>query len=290
MRTYASLVAGPWSVATLALICTLPWIAGCSADPLVGPAENSSTAAAPPAAAPATPRTDSVSISLPRTVGLGSIFTLRAILVRSDGSRIEASQPRWFTPNLSVVAINPVTGIAAAVGVGTAVVTVSAEGLTATAMLTVEAPPNVTRSGALTVDAFSVVEFEYETAPGWKFYAPQLLVTAAPSTSVTVLTLEFHIPGLDEPIPIIGCGGLVSAGATRRLNGELYGDWAFTVDDPGHHATGEPSTAVVTFIDDTGAVGTITVRGAIEPGEPPDTYSGGENGGACFHGRGNDNR
>jgi hypothetical protein len=240
--------------------------------------------AAPPPTAPATAATDSASIALPRTVFLGSIFTLRAFLVRNDGSRIEVPKPEWFTPNFSVLAINPVTGIAAAVGVGTAVVTVRADGFTASATLTVEAPPSITRSGALTVNAFSVVEFRYPSATGQPFYAPQLLVTAADSTSVTILTLVFHIPGLDDPIPSIGCGGHILAGATRQLNGEVYGDWTFSIS--GQRATGEPATAVVTFIDDTGALGTITVRGPIESGGLPGTYTGGENGGPCFHGRG----
>jgi hypothetical protein len=221
---------------------------------------------------------------MPRTVFLGSIFTLRAFLVRSDGSRVEVPKPEWFTPNFSVLAINPATGIAAAVGVGTAVVTVRADGLTASAMLTVEAPTSTANSGALTVNAFSVVEFRYGSAPDQPFYAPQLLVTAATSTSVTILTLVFHIPGLDDPIPAIGCGGRILAGATRQLNGEVYGDCTFSLF--GQRATGEPATAVVTFIDDTGATGTITVRGPIESGGLPGTYTGGENGGPCFHGRG----
>lgn len=241
------------------------------------------TAAAPPPTVPAAAAIDSVSIALPRTVALGSIFTLRAFLVRSDGSRIEVPHADWFTANLSVLAINPVTGIAAAVGAGIAVVSVRAEGFTASATLTVEAP-SIAKSGALTINAFSVVEFEYDTAPGQTFYAPKLLVTAGASTSVTVLTLDFHIPGLDDPIPTIGCGGRVLAGLTRQLNGEVYGDWTFSMYDTGQRATREPATAVVTFIDDTGAAGTITVRGPIESGGLPGAYSGGENGGPCFHG------
>jgi hypothetical protein len=152
--------------------------------------------------------------------------------------RVEVPKPEWFTPNFSVLAINPATAIAAAVGVGTAVVTVRADGLTASAMLTVEAPTSTANSGALTVNAFSVVEFRYGSAPDQPFYAPQLLVTAATSTSVTILTLVFHIPGLDDPIPAIGCGGRILAGATRQLNGEVYGDCTFSLF--GQRATGEP--------------------------------------------------
>jgi hypothetical protein len=287
MRTHASRAIGAWGLPTLGLMCSLPWIAGCSADPPVGPVGNRTTAGAPPAAS--APRIDSISISMPGTTILGSAFTLHAFVFRSDGSRIEASEPRWSTPYQWVLAVNSVTGSAVAVGIGTTIVTVNAEGVAASATLTVQAPPGGGTSDALTVDAFSVVEFEYESLPGRKFYAPQLLVTAAPSGSVTVLTLEFHVPGLDDRIPTIACGGRVPPGGTRQLNGEVYGDWTFFFDDPGHRATGEPATAVVRFIDNTGATGAIRVHGPIEPGGLP-TYTGGRNSGACFHGYGSDSR
>jgi hypothetical protein len=40
----------------------------------------------------------------------------------------------------------------------------------------------------------------------------------------------------------------------------------------------------VTFVDDSRNVGVVTVPGLIVPGTFPQTYTGGENGGPCYHG------
>jgi hypothetical protein len=77
--------------------------------------------------------------------------------------------------------------------------------------------------------------------------------------------------------------GAIAAGTSRDLNGEVYGSWTFTFDWAASRATGEDATAVVTYIDDTGAMGTTTATGPVIHGTDPTTYTGGENGGACFH-------
>jgi hypothetical protein len=215
---------------------------------------------------------------------LGSTFTFHAVTVRSDSSRMPTAAPTWTTLNEAVLAINPITGVAAAVGVGTALVAVQADGLTATIAVTVIPPtPNPRGSSALTVNSFSVIELEYPSQPNHQYYAPQLNVTAASGMPVTVLTLRFNVPGIGDSL-IVGCGGRIPAGASRDLNGEVYGDWLFTFDHDGTAATSTSATATVTFIDSTGATGSITTQGLIVSGTFPTTY--GSNSGPCFHGYG----
>jgi len=85
--------------------------------------------------------------------------------------------------------------------------------------------------------------------------------------------------------PSFSCGGALSA-APRDLFGEVYGDWLLEIAGSGERATGEPATATITFVDDGGTMATRVVSGPIVQGSLPTTYSGGGNGGACFHGYG----
>jgi hypothetical protein len=98
-----------------------------------------------------------------------------------------------------------------------------------------------------------------------------------------VLTLSVLIPGLGGASPF-SCGANIGE-TPRELNGEVYGDWTFEIDGAGRASAGEASLAL-TFVDDLGTMSTIELRGPIESGSLPTTYSGGANGGACFHGYG----
>lgn len=233
-----------------------------------------------PAATPAVVYLD-VAPNSGSTVPLGVSFTFSAVAVRSDNVRIPATSPQWTSLNDAILAVNPATGDARALGVGSTSVVVRANGVSATVVVTVLPPSSPGISSALTVSAFSVVEFDYPSQPGYWFYAPQVSVTAAPGISVTVLDLRFSVPGFD-PIPSFDCGGAVPAGASRDLNGEVYGDWEFTFDHGGSRPAGDDVSLVLTFIDDTGATGTITAQGKIVHGALPTTYGGDP--GACFHG------
>jgi hypothetical protein len=258
---------------------------GCVSDSLTTPSTNAPSR--PLGAAPTAPRIVSLE-TFPASgsaVVLGSTFIFHAFVVRSDSSRAPVAAQTWTSSNEAVLTVNPITGLAAAVGVGTALVGVQAGGFSGTIAVTIIPPtPNASGSTALTVNSFSVIELEYASLPGHWFYAPQVEVTAT-GTSVTVLTLQFNVPGIGENL-VIGCGGAIPTGASRDLNGEVYGDWLFTFDREGALATGPDATATVTFIDSTGTTGTITTHGLIARGTLPTTYSGGKNGGPCFHGYG----
>lgn len=261
----------------LALLLLMVAAAACGSDPTVAPTPTSSS---PPgtAAPPTSPAIVGLDVT-PKSgsaVALGSTFTFSAVFVRADGSRVVPTKSSWNSLKESILAVNSATGIAHAVGAGSTTVIVQADGITSNIVVTVLAPPSPGTSTALNINSFSMIQY------GAFSFAPQLNVTASAGTSVTVLDLQFDMPGLGS-IPTWGCGGDIPAGATRDINGEVYGDWTYEIssDSP---PTSDDATVVVTFIDETGATGTITSRGKIVSGSLPTTYSGGENGGPCYHG------
>jgi hypothetical protein len=226
-------------------------------------------------------RIDSLSIAPPPgALSLNSVFEFHVMAVRSDRSRVPVSRHEWSSSANEVLTIVAATGVSTTIGAGDAVVSVRAEGLVASIPVQVR-PRSVAASGAMTVTDFSVIEFEYESEPGQKFYAPQMLVSASASP-ITVTALTFQIPGLAGPIPPLACAGRVSPGTPELVNGEVYGDWAFSVFGTGHVATGEEPTAIIAFRDGTGATGAVTVRGPISKGALPTPYTGGTHGGLCF--------
>ena len=229
---------------------------------------------------PRQPTTVGVTISLPEPVMvLGSKQTLVAWKALSDGSLIAAS-PNWSSSNPSVLTIDT-RGSASAVGVGQATISATMEGFSASHTISVIPAPSGT-SAALVVEAFSMIEFHYPYFPDYWFYAPQLRVHAATGRAVTMLSVGFTIPGLGL-IPSWECRVALRPTVSSELNGEVYGDWTFTISDRAR-ATADDVTATIVFIDERGVVATQTVHGRIVAGDLPDTYTGGNNGGACFQG------
>jgi len=214
------------------------------------------------------------------TIPLSSGIVFAAYKVLSDSSRLPVT-PFWNGNNDQVLAVNAANGYVVAVGPGQAIVTARVDGLIAAATVTVPAPTSLGTSDVMLVDSFSMIEFQYASAPGHWFYAPQVRVHATPGHTASVLVLKFSIPGLGNPPPF-GCGANLSV-MPRDLFGEVYGDWLLEIDDRDRRATGEPATATITFVDDAGTVATRVVSGPIVQGSLPTTYTGGENGGACFH-------
>ena len=87
-------------------------------------------------------------------------------------------------------------------------------------------------------------------------------------------------------IPAWACGARIPGGSARDLNGEVYGSWSFEIFSPGNRATGEVAIANISFLDGAGAIGSKQVTGPVAGGWFPDSYTGGELGGACYHGYG----
>jgi hypothetical protein len=264
-----------------ALLLAMAASAACSTDNSVAPATQSNGSSSPGGSSPASapPRIVSLDVT-PGTgvaVDLGSTFTFRVFAVRSDSGRVPVQEPSFTSLAPGVLAVNGVTGIASAVGAGNAAVAVRGSGVEAIVVVTVLEPQSLGASAALTVNSFSLIQYGPST------YAPQVNVSASPSTSVTVLNLQFWVSGLPN-IPPIGCGGKILAGASSDLNGEVYGDWTFSFGGSAPAASNDP-VVVVTFIDGTGATGSVTAHGKIAAGGFPTSYTGGQNGGPCFHGR-----
>jgi hypothetical protein len=256
------------------------WQAGCSeaaSDPV-----GSGSPAVPTTTKPAPSAVRLVIVPDSAVIALGSGFSLAAYQIMTDSSRVPVV-PAWSS-NESVVIINAANGYAVAVGPGHATVLARLGQVTASALVTVPSPTTSALSDALVIDSFSMIEFQYPSEPGRWFYAPQMRARAAANRRASVLTFKFAIPGLGAPPPF-GCGASLTD-ASRDLFGEVYGDWLLEIDDAGHRATGETATATITFIDDAGNAGTRAVSGPIVRGTLPASYTGGQNGGACFHGYG----
>jgi hypothetical protein len=222
-------------------------------------------------------------------VALGTSFVPYVLKVMSDSSRVPLIAPpipttappavTWRSTNPLILSVHPYTAYAVALGPGQASLRAEAEGLVAVAPITVLNPTSI-GSNALVIESFAVIEYQYSSGSDW-FYAPQIRAHAASGRTAVALTMQFTLPGLIYPF-VFPCGAKLTE-APRELNGEVYGDWAFELG-PMQKLTGDSATALVTFVDDAGAMSTRTVRGPIVHGGGPGTYGGDP--GACFHGYG----
>lgn len=242
-----------------------------------------STMTDPNADAASIPRATMIALDISpdsAVLALGEVQAFAAVKVMSDGSRIPVI-PRWrlAQPGIAVIGFD---GSAMAVGVGTVEIRAVLDNREARAVMTVLRPDSLDDSSALTVESFSMVEFKYPSLPGHWFYAPQIRVRAARGHLVTVLTLDFAVPGLPSPIPSIGCGATIPSGAPVELNGEVYGDWSFSIDNSAHRATGDSATMVLSYTNKQGVRAERKMKGAIVAGSLPGTY--GADPGACFRG------
>jgi hypothetical protein len=136
-------------------------------------------------------------------------------------------------------------------------------------------PAPVPVPGTLAIESFSVVEYG---SPNWLSYAP-LIRVRAPEGAVTVIRLQFVIPGI----------GATSACTNKRVEGsesrdlfrEVYGDYEYSIafGQAGVRATGEPVKGTITYRDDTGAIGVLQAEAPVVPGQLPTTYTGGSTAG-----------
>lgn len=259
---------------------------------LIGSAFACSDGTAPPKAS-ATSSSPAVSKPMPipvrllvlpdaGTMALGSEFSFAAYKVLSDSSRLPVSA-FWSSSDDQVLTVNPINGYAMAVGSGHAMVTARVDALVAVATMDVAAPPSGGASDAIVVDSFSMIEFQYPASPANWSYAPQMRAHAEPGHSVSVQVLRFAIPGLGN-IPAFSCGARLNV-TPLDLFGEVYGDWLLEIVGGAQRATGDQATVTMTFLDN-GKMATRVVSGPIVPGSFPATYTGGANGGACYHGYG----
>ena len=259
----------------------LGWALACR-DNTAAPSGSAHTATpAPPKTAPTVVRLAIVpdNANLP----LSSALSFAAYKILSDSSRLPINAI-WSSSNDQVLTIGAGNGHAVVVGGGSVAVVARVDGLTAVAAVTVLGPASFGPSDALVVDSFSMVEFQYASHPGYWNYAPQMRAHATPGHTASVLVIRFSLPGFGN-IPSFSCGARLGV-TPNDLFGEVYGDWLLAIDHEGERPTGETATATITFLDEAGTSATRVVTGPIVPGSLPATYTGGANGGACFHGYG----
>ncbi|HEV8218325.1 MAG TPA: hypothetical protein VGP95_20890 [Gemmatimonadaceae bacterium] len=217
------------------------------------------------------------------TLALSATVSFAAYTVMSDSSRVPVV-PQWNSTNFEILALNPANAYAVAVGPGHAAVMARFDNFTAVAPVTVLAALTSGSADALIIDSFSMIEYKYNSASTRWSYSPQMRARAPTGHKVSVLVMKFAIPGLGG-VPTFGCGANLTD-VPRDLFGEVYGDWLLEIDGSAQQVAGATATVTVTFVDESGATGTRVVSGPITQGTLPTTYSGGQNGGACFHGYG----
>jgi len=276
-------------VRAAAVLSVAVWLTACGSDAPNAPLAPNTPVTQPPP--PPAPTVVGIAV-MPDSAGmrLGEELILQTVMVTSNGSRITvpgiSSTSTGLPPSYSAYPYGILSiganGRVIAVGAGTANVIVHYERMVAHGRITV-AGPVATNAVGLKIESFTMWEYQWE---GTWYYAPQLDVSAEGPQAITVLTVTFQIPGLPSPFPSWDCGARVPGGSSRALNGEVYGSWSFELLSPGNRANGEDATATVWFLDGSGAIGSKRVTGRVAAGWIPDTYSGGQSGGACFHGYG----
>ena len=211
----------------------------------------------------------------------GDRFTMVAVQVMSDGSEIpapvynpalpaSAQVVQWMSSNSSVMTVNSATGEVVAVGTGDVQIQARmSASVVGNAVLTVVPVTNSATAGALTATGFSVTEFQYPGGRDWS-YAPELRVFAAPGRQVRLLSLQLTIPGISRT-SLFGCTASVTS-AAKKLNGDFYGEWHLYLEVSGEKSNGEDATAVLTFVDDTETMRTLTIKGPVLTGAMPNTY------------------
>ncbi len=122
-----------------------------------------------------------------------------------------------------------------------------------------------------------MIELHYPGLSQW-FYAPQMRVRETTGAGgVTITGGRFTLPGFDGPAWTCATGQHLNAGETRELFPEMYGDYPLTFDESGRRIVGMPAIAI-SFVDDSGRTGVLTVDLPVTPGSVPTTYSGGSGG------------
>ena len=275
MRSTVHSVLKPFARRTLTFYSACSLLAACFSDGVV-------SAVTAPRETPANP-------SSAPSITLSVVATNTSLLPGENGTVLlsatfesGATVPNgvladWTTSDSAVVIVTAMTPRSArvvGVGAGTSNITVTLAGKSASVKFTVQPTP-ATDDSALIVESFTMIEFEYPSARGRWFYAPQLRVRASGTFKAAFITrMEFEIPELG-PAPPCNAAISVGAGAAIDLFHEIYGDYQLTFNRDGFRASGTEAKVTITVADGSGRKRNVVVKGAIVHGELPTTYTGG---------------
>jgi len=200
------------------------------------------------------------------------------VVITRDATGRQLNDPvAWSSSSPGTVQVtSPGYAVARVKGLSAGVATVSAtvQGKSQTIVISV-ADLSAPSGAVLVVDSFSVIEFQYPSAPNQWYYAPLVRVRETGlGGAVAVIGYDFIIPGFGQAPP---CATYrpVGRGATLDLFREVYGDYGYTLYSGGARATGTVATALITVRDGSGPPATLTVTGPIISGALPTTYTGG---------------
>ena len=217
------------------------------------------------------------------TLRVGEDVVLFATAVDGNGMPIQGASVHWRAETPGIVQVLTadfpvahVRGLTAGVGI----VTAESNGQSKSISLTVNPLPAPSGS-AIVIDEFTVVEFQYPSAPGRWFYAPLVKVRETKlGMGAAIVAYDFIIPGLGSA-PACNTYRPVGPGASLDLFREVYGDYGYTIDHGTVRATGQTATALISVVDGSSAPYLVTATGPIISGSLPTTYTGGTVNWAC---------
>ena len=253
-------------------LCTMAiFVLGCS--DATSPPGNPGKAAVAPATTGITLQITAASTALV----IGEEAVLLVVARDAMGKQLFNDPVVWSSSSPSTLEVtSPGYAVARIRGLSAGVATVSAtvQGKSQTVLISVSDLP-VPSGAVLVVDSFSVVEFQYPSAPNNWYYAPLVRVRETGlGNALAVVGYDFIIPGFG-PAPPCATYRPVGRGVTLDLFREVYGDYGYTLWNSGARAAGRVATALITVRDGSGPPTTLTVTGPIVSGSLPTTYTGG---------------
>jgi hypothetical protein len=206
----------------------------------------------------------------------------------ADGRTLTDRTIVWTTSDPGVAIVSPMMFTGAkpprspdamlfAVRSGSATITATVDGVAARMSVSVDAPSG-SETGVV-VDGFSVVEYEYASAPGKWNYAPLVRFRNTMSQhAAEVIAFSFSIPGFNSApgfVSLCGTSLYLAPDQSADLFHEIYGDYQFEFGPSDQRANGDSATATFDIRDDNGKVAQLVVRGPVVAGGLPTTYTGG---------------
>lgn len=186
------------------------------------------------------------------------------------------STTRWTTSDTTVATLSYSKDTQTdLIGIRPGTVTIRASvGVYTTSVVLTVLPAPILTNGGFVVEAFSVIEYQYSSAPNRWYYAPQLRVrgsTVSDLKLIKKLTFEFSgVPNVAECNASIVIAGM----QPNDLFREIYGDYQLEFDFGGKLPSGTTALAHITLTEGTGTQ-VLTVAGPVVSGALPTTYTGG---------------
>lgn len=206
---------------------------------------------------------------------IGMAREVVATVTDASGVRRSAKSLTWKSSSedvASVVASGDGMASVFPMSEGVTTITATADGISGSVTFTVTPNPNAV--GNILIESFSVVEVQYQSAPGRWYYAP-LVTMKAPATSNggDVLNIAITIPDLGT----WECRATrrVAPGSTIELFREVYGDFELTIHHSDGHRIPPAIASVEVLVRENGDTARLNASAGVKAGDFPASYTGG---------------